>query len=437
MKEFKQFMLLLVVLLLGSCSNDLMESVNQSSGTSGATTRVDMQTALDRAERMLAKIEGGKTRSRRVASIRYLNIDGKTRAEGSLDSLYYIINYADNGGFAVAGADTRLDGIYAISEEGHLEESDVEENPGLQYFFDMLPDEECLDMLGKPGIGTGSGPGMGMDTTLLVLPPIQFTDIDLSEKIGPYIHPNVSHWHQEDPFNNECPVKNGIRCHAGCVPVATAIIMSYYEWPNSYGNNVYDWQAMKNATLANGQIIATYIPNLIRHLGAGNNYDTNYNSVNDKGEIIGSSSDTKAHYKRTFRHFGYQEPKDFKDFDNNALQAFLKDSHGPVLVRGNRDKDGHAWVIDGYYLDSHVGTAYVGGRGGDGLMFHVIWGWGGNRNGYFKFGGSIESVYKYNDSNDDWRWKHYYLYDKEAYKEYLAFIQFKKMEYVGGFVPNK
>ena len=30
-------MLLLVVLLLGSCSNDLMEPVNQSSGTSGAT----------------------------------------------------------------------------------------------------------------------------------------------------------------------------------------------------------------------------------------------------------------------------------------------------------------------------------------------------------------------------------------------------------------
>ena len=90
-------MLLLVVLLLGNCSNDLMESVNQSSGTSGATTRVDMQTALDRAERMLAKIEGGKTRSRRVASIRYLSIDGKTRSAGRLDSLYYIINYADNG----------------------------------------------------------------------------------------------------------------------------------------------------------------------------------------------------------------------------------------------------------------------------------------------------------------------------------------------------
>ena len=274
--------------------------------------------------------------------------------------------------------------------------------------------------------------GMGMDTTLLVLPPIQFTDIDLSEKIGPYIHPNVSKWDQDYPFNNECPVKNGIRCHAGCVPVATAIIMSYYEWPNSYGNNVYDWQAMKNATLANGQIIATYIPNLIRHLGAGNNYDTSYHIGKD-----GSSSDTKAHYKRTFRHFGYQEPNDFKDFDNNALQAFLKDSHGPVLVRGNRDKDGHAWVIDGYYLDSHVGTAYVGGRGGDGLMFHVIWGWGGDRNGYFKFGGSIEAVYKYNETYDDGDWKYCYLYDKPRYQEYLEFIQFKKMEYVGGFVPNK
>lgn len=195
---------------------------------------------------------------------------------------------------------------------------------------------------------------------------------------------------------------------------------------------------MKNATLANGQIIATYIPNLIRHLGAGNNYDTNYNSVNDKGEIIGSSSDTKAHYKRTFRHFGYQEPNDFKDFDNNALQAFLKDSHGPVLVRGEKsNRKGHAWVIDGYYLDSHVGTAYVGGRGGDGLMFHVIWGWGGDRNGYFKFGGSIEAVYKYNETYDDGDWKYCYLYDKPRYQEYLEFIQFKKMEYVGGFVPNK
>ena len=144
MKEFKQFMLLLVVLLLGSCSNDFVEPAIKSADNTDATTRVDMQTALDRAEKMLAKIEGGKTRSRRVASIRYLSIDGKTRSAGSLDSLYYIINYADNGGFAVAGADTRLDGIYAISEEGHLEESDVEDNPGLQYFFDMLPDEECL-----------------------------------------------------------------------------------------------------------------------------------------------------------------------------------------------------------------------------------------------------------------------------------------------------
>ena len=97
MKRFKQFMLLLVVLLLGSCSNDLVEPAIKSADNTDATTRVDMQTALDRAEKMLAKIEGGKTRSRRVASIRYLSIDGKTRSAGSLDSLYYIINYADNG----------------------------------------------------------------------------------------------------------------------------------------------------------------------------------------------------------------------------------------------------------------------------------------------------------------------------------------------------
>lgn len=30
-----------------------------------------------------------------------------------------------------------------------------------------------------------------------------------------------------------------------------------------------------------------------------------------------------------------------------------------------------------------------------------------------------------------------YLYDKQAYKEYLEEVQFEKMEYVGGFIPNK
>ncbi len=428
MKILKQFVLLLVVLLFGSCSNDYMESANQSSDSSSLTTRVDMQTALERAEKMLAKIEDGKTRSRRVASIRYLNIDGKTRAGGSLDSLYYIINYADNGGFAIAGADTRLDGIYAISEEGHLEESDILENPGLEYFFDLLPDEETIELLGK------SGYGFGKDTTIQVGPPIVLTDVDVSEKRGPYIHPNVSQWNQTAPFNNECPVEYNEKCYAGCVPVAAAIVMSFHEWPTGYNNKNYDWQAIKNATVGNQRIIPTFIPNLLRDLGAGNNYDTEYHS-NGNPEGKGSRSDIESHNKRTFRHFGYKEPEDFKDFENAAVHLLLYRTNSPIIMIGynGKIKGSHAWVIDGYYNDVHKGTAYIGGYGGEGLMLHVIWGWGGSRNGYFKFGGSVVPKSKFNETYDDSRWGYDYWYDSLIEK-----IQFtSKLKYVGGFEPNK
>lgn len=433
MKTLKFLIFHVLLLILGSCSNEQTELENGFNGDTSETTRVDMKTALARAEKMFCKIEGGSTRSRKVAQIRYLQVNPQTRAGKSLDSLYYLINYADDGGFAVAGADTRLDEIYAISESGHLEESDVAENPELEYFFQMLPDEECLNMLG--------GSGMTPDSTMIVLPPGQLTDIDLSEKVGPFINPNVSKWSQYPPYNNRCIKKDGTVCVTGCVPLATAIIMSHYEWPYIYDGVMYDWQAMKSAKPYRPNqgmnpkdsiaIINAHIPHFIRALGSENNYSTDYG-------VDRSSSNTKAHYKRTFRHFGYNEPNDFKDYDPNSLQKLIKNSQGPVLIRGKHsDGDKHAWVIDGYYLDSHRGTAYVGGHGGDGLMFHVVWGFSGGYNGYFKFGSTVTNLYRYSESWDDPWWKINYLYDKEEYKNYLKIVQYSGMEYVGDFVPNK
>lgn len=197
---------------------------------------------------------------------------------------------------------------------------------------------------------------------------------------------------------------------------------------------MYNWEEMKSVAfnLFNSQaIINAHIPHFIRELGRDNNYSTDYG-------LEKSSSYTKAHYKRTFRHFGYNEPNDFKDLDLNDLQTLIKSSRGPVLIQGdNSEGFGHAWVIDGYYLDSHIGSAYVDGHGGDGLMLHVIWGGTGSYNGYFKFGGTILYMIKYKESWDDSMWEYYYLYDKEGYQEYLKSVQYTGMEYVGGFVPNK
>ena len=415
--KIKNFIFLSAIfILLASCSNELVEPEKSSTDHLQKSTRVDMKTALDRAEKMFAKIEGGKTRSRSVGNIQYLHVSSLTRSNGDFDSLYYLINYENNGGFAITGADTRLDEIYAIGEEGNLTESDMLENPGLQYFFDTLPDNDDLALM--------YGNQFPNDSTLILLPPINLgEDINISTKKGPYININVSKWDQEDPFNVECPIENGSRCYAGCVPVAAAILMSYHEWPHNYKDKAYDWNAIKNATVQNGQIISSNIPNLIRELGSKDNFKTEYHSSSP-----GSGSNMVSNHKRTFKNLGYREPNDFKDFKNADVMLLINNSESPVLMQGTGSSGCHAWVVDGYYNDVYVGNAFVGGGGGNGLLLHVIWGWGGRANGYFKFGGSVMPMKQFNETWD-WQYSYDYWMDK---------IQFPSdIKYVGDFKPNK
>ncbi len=56
---------------------------------------------------------------------------------------------------------------------------------------------------------------------------------------GPLLN---TYWHQNYPYNNNCPMGDGSRCIVGCVATALAQVMRYHEWP-PYGNGSYsyDW----------------------------------------------------------------------------------------------------------------------------------------------------------------------------------------------------
>ena len=41
-------------------------------------------------------------------------------------------------------------------------------------------------------------------------------------------------WHQNPPFNDNAPVKGGVKAPAGCVAIALGQIFSYYENPIQY-----------------------------------------------------------------------------------------------------------------------------------------------------------------------------------------------------------
>ena len=52
----------------------------------------------------------------------------------------------------------------------------------------------------------------------------------------------TSHWHQNAPFNNYCPMGDGGRCVVGCVATAYAQVMNYHQWPPNGSNmSYYTW----------------------------------------------------------------------------------------------------------------------------------------------------------------------------------------------------
>lgn len=100
------------------CSQDepiLVPNVSEQSAKTN-THRVSLHDALNRADALLSQIGDPTTRSktRKVKSVEYLT-NTLTRS-GTIDTTLYLVNYENNGGFALLGADKRVRPIYAISE---------------------------------------------------------------------------------------------------------------------------------------------------------------------------------------------------------------------------------------------------------------------------------------------------------------------------------
>ena len=406
MKTLKLIFAVFIALSMSACSNDFDDLALQSSEDNNPKLDYRLTNALNRAERLLSRMENRtRTDVRLVESVKFVDCGRTTRGE-STDSLYYLVNYADNRGFAVLGATEETDGIYAISGEGHLEMEDTIDNPGLAMFFAGLPRT------------IPTRPGLGLDTTVTERPVLNYYE-DLSTQLKPMLSVNVAKWHQRYPYNIECNA-NGTNYPAGCAPLAVAMIMTYYEWPQSYNSVKYDWQAIKSAAYYS-DIIAAKIPTLIKEIGAKNNLNTSYK--ND-----GSSTYTEDTYKRTFKNFGYKTPGNFKDYSLNELGRFLHDNKKPVLMKGqNLEKVGHLWVIDGYYYDWHWSNMVVGGYYGEGYLFHAVWGWGSSCNGYFKISDGFTPMTNFNGTDDD---KSFTGSDYDQ-------VQFRKLRYMGDLVPNK
>ncbi len=286
MRHYKLFAAASVIALLTACTQeDILLPDTNSATPEKSATRVSLGEALKKADRMFERIGDTATRSRTraVKSVQFIG-GSSTRTDGDAP-LYYVVNYEDEGGFAVLGADTRLDGVYAISDEGHLDMNDTTFNFGLNVFFRSLPIK----------------PDKPIEPNTLIKDPQPFQPIgekyeNVSYKKGPFLTSPVRKWHQGYPYNTFCPIKTikivdtntgtiGLMsklCLVGCSNVAVGQIMSFYECPKTYGKYTFNWDEMKQwKPIYNPELPLEYesapesgVARLLRELGKEGNLNT-------------------------------------------------------------------------------------------------------------------------------------------------------------------
>ncbi len=302
----------------------------------------------------------------------------------------YIFNFEPTG-FVILSAEDNYNAVLAFSSESNIDVHDDERNIGL--WGHLSVHEQRIDYIKRSGIKASakinnewkkirsmdSKSAKNLQQFDIVVPPLTTTK-----------------WDQGIYFNAFCPAdaeagQDG-KVWGGCVPIAMAQLIKYYNYPTKgNGNNSfsdarygslsadfcgsnYNWANMPDELTTYNDDVAQ----LIYHMGVATN--TEY-----------SPTYTKTYWsyvRNTFvDYFNFDhEAKVFDDSTNEYFAEIAKrnlDEAHPVILTGDDLATGwgHCWVADGYgYFDTSQGTGQE--------YFHFNWGWRGDNNGWFLDSGS-------------------------------------------------
>lgn len=311
-----------------------------------------------------------------LSSITSITNKDITRTSSAIDTLLYVMNYADNKGYVIVSSKQGTPGVIAYVEEGQYDLDEMQDNKSdIGYVVNL-----ATNYIVNTNLNAGLLPFL--DTLIFTA--------------GPFIE---TKWGQQFPEGIYCP--NG---YAGCANTAMAQILAYYEYPDSirltYDEadrlyQVLDWDLIKQHTIRHSMPNSNFslicpaddethnaIGRLCRQLGVLNNC-----SYIETDTLV-ATGNNEDNMKLTPRVLGYTD-KGWTWYNDTCLIAPLTAGH-PVIVSGFRNETmGHMWVVDGF-IDMHITTyeaPVIGQPYGPTKMReiynHVNWGWDGRSNGYF------------------------------------------------------
>ncbi len=317
--------------------------------------------ARDKAARFMA------THSSRSTNMKIAHKAPMLATPGVSDKIaYYVFNTAsDDGGFVIVAGDDRVPAILGYSDKGVFDAGD--EPPVLQEWLDGYT-------LQIEAISKGAVP--------------EVRSVSHSP-IAPMLNVN---WGQGMPYNvllPHVPGSNNDHAYVGCVAVAMAQVMAYWQYPPrptktipGYTSNPgrtyevtmstllpmdFDWANMSNTyyTIDSTSTESMAVANLMR-------YSTT--AMQSSFGLTSTGAYTRNIPAKLIGYFGYKNSARYvyrEDFSTQGWEDLIYNELAegrPVAYGGNKQSAGHAFVCDGY--------------DGEG-RFHINWGWAGKSNGYF------------------------------------------------------
>lgn len=222
MRIFKFLSLILVLTLTGCMSMVDNEPENNAIDTSAVEMqrRISKEKAVYIGGQVLNKVST-RAASLETPSFEYVLNESNTRSISLPDTLAYILNYPNNGGFVIVATDTRVNPVLAFSSTGNFS------------LDNEIAKENFIDKIG--GYIDSSDPENF----------VEFDD-NIFDDCYSYNPSLPIYLNQNSPWNKYVTIENP-NCPVGCVAVATAYVMCYSKVQLTYHNSVFHLKSMIEA----------------------------------------------------------------------------------------------------------------------------------------------------------------------------------------------
>lgn len=332
------------------------------------------------------------TTARHIKSLNTVTPELLTTFTADNQPAVYLFGRSNDGGYLVLSADDSTDAILGYCDSGSLDVANMP--PAMTYLLQSYADQIAY---------ARAAAEQGVQPKAHVSPEREA------------IHPMCStRWGLNDPFNLKAPNNYP----AGCVAVALAQVLKYYEYPTKgtgtasytwnngtdasqtlsfdFDNTTFNWSRMLDSY--DTDRVTTAQKNAVANLmyACGVTVSMNYKSGGSGAYAINVIKSSANYFKldKSIRYY----VRDYYGYDewNDLIYDGLKNG-GPVMLGGCINNIlssayAHEYVCDGYSYDD---------------MFHINWGWEGECDGYFRLNalesysaGMNLSKYAYNYNQD-------------------------------------